>query len=112
MAFRLAFVIALVVMQVTAPLALSIERTGAILRNHGIHPCLQILQHPWVSVLVDGEAGTGVEAGQMQHTQLDACGSKPAVELIIQSGEALTTGADFYLVKRLAHRCNTKPPIE
>ena len=104
-------VVALVVVEVTTALAMAVEGAAAVLWNYGIHPCLQILQHPRIRVLVDGQASAGVQTGQMQHTQLDACGSKPAVELIIQSGEALTAGADFYLMKRLAHRCNTKAPI-
>jgi hypothetical protein len=44
-----------------------------------------------------------VQAGQVQHSQLDAGGSDQVVELVIEAGEALAVGLDFQLVEGLLH---------
>ena len=42
----------------------------ALFRNGIGHPCIQVLQHPWICVLVDREAGAGVQTGEMQNCLL------------------------------------------
>ena len=74
-------VVTLVIVQVAGALAVAVQGTTAILRNHGIHPGLEILEHPGIGVLVDGQTAAGVQAAQMQHAPLDSGGTDPAVEL-------------------------------
>ena len=51
------------------------------------HPCIQVLQHPWIGVLVDGEAGAGVQAGEMQNALVQTRAADPGVQLPVQSGD-------------------------
>ena len=73
------------------------------MRNNRIHPCRQIPQHPGVSVLVDRQAGAGVQTGEVQHSQVDACCPDPAVQLLVQAGKALPPSRDLQLVEGLFH---------
>lgn len=77
-------VVAFVIVQIGEALSLSVGGSTSILGNHGVHPGLQILQDARVGVLVDGEAGTRVEAGEVENTLLDSCASNPGIQQFIQ----------------------------
>lgn len=96
-------VIALVVMGIAQPFAKAIEGAVAVLGNECIHPGRQIVQHPRVRVFVDRQAGTGVQAAQVQHAQVNAGCGNPLVELGIQPGETLAMGAYLQLMQGLLH---------
>jgi hypothetical protein len=100
-------VIALVVVEVTSALAMAVEGAAAVLWNYGIHPSRQILQHPWISVLVDGEAGAGVETGEVKHAQADARAGNPAVEFFVQAREPLASGGELQLIENLPHNSHS-----
>ena len=81
-----------VVMQITA-----------VFRNGIGHPCIEVLQHPWISVLVDREACAGVQTGEIQHALLKARAPDPGVQSSVQAGEALPRGLDRNLMQDLLH---------
>ena len=56
------------------------------------HPCIQVLQHPWISVLVDREAGAGVQTGEMQNALIQSRAADPSVQPTVQTGEAPPRG--------------------
>ena len=96
-------VIALVVMGVANPVAKAIGGAIAVLGNQRLHPGGQVVQHPRVRVLVDRQAGAGVQAAQVQHAQVDARCRNPLVELAIEPGETLALGAYLQLMQGLLH---------
>ena len=55
----------------------------AVFWNSIGHPCIQVLQHPRISVLVDREACTGVQTGEVQHALLKARAPDPGVQSTI-----------------------------
>ena len=72
-------------------------------RNGIGHPCIEVLQHPWISVLVDREACAGVQTGEIQHALLKARAPDPGVQSSVQAGEALPRGLDRNLMQDLLH---------
>ena len=67
------------------------------------HPCIQVLQHPWIGVLVDGEAGAGVQAGEMQNALVQPRAADPGVQPPVQPGEAPPRGLNCDLMQDLLH---------
>jgi hypothetical protein len=97
-------VITLVIVQIGAALAVAVQGTAAILRDHRIHPGLQIRQNPGIGVLIDGQTAAGVQAAQVQHAPLHASGTNPTVEFPVERGEAWAVGRNLDLVQVLLHR--------
>ena len=58
------------------------------------HPCIEVLQHPWIRVLIDREAGAGVQTCEVQHALVEARAPDPGVQSCIETGEALPRGLD------------------
>ena len=67
------------------------------------HPCIQVLQHPWICVLVDREAGAGVQAGEMQNALVQTRAADPGVQPPVQSGESSSRGCHCHLMQDLLH---------
>ena len=57
-----------VVMQITA-----------VFWNGIRHPCIKVLQNPWISVLIDRQACTGVQTRQVQNGLFKARAADPGV---------------------------------
>ena len=64
----------------------------AVFRNGIGHPCLKVLQHPWISVLVDREACARVQAGEVQHTLVEPRAADPGIQPTVQTGESPARG--------------------
>jgi len=96
-------VIALIVMGIANPVAKAIGGAVAVLGNQRIHPGGQVVEHSRVRVLVDRQAGTGVQAAEVQHAQVDVRYGNPLVELAIEPGEALAMGAHLQVMQDLLH---------
>ena len=67
---------------------------AAVFWNGIRHPCIQVLQNPWISVLVDREACARVQAREVQYALVKACVADPGVQPTVQTGEALPRGLD------------------
>jgi hypothetical protein len=60
--------------------------------HHIRHPSLEVLKNPWISILINREAGACVEAGEMQHTLVQSSGPQPSIQRPIDTGEASAWG--------------------
>jgi hypothetical protein len=96
-------VVTLVIVSIAGALAVAVEGTTTILRDHRIHPGLQIRQNPGIGVLIDGQAAAGVQAAQVQHASLHASGTNPVVEFPVQAAEAWAVGRNLDCVQVLLH---------
>ena len=97
-------VITFVVVQVTATSAIRSARPSPVLRHHCIHPGRQIFENPWVRVFIDGEAATGVQAGEMHHA-VDQSGLAHAlIQLLVQGSEARSVCVDLQVRQPLIQR--------
>jgi len=96
-------VIAFIVVEVTAALAIAIAWTFAVIGNNRLHPGVEVFENPRIGVFVDGEAGARVQTGEMQHPQLNVSAADPAVELFVQAREALAWSGDHQLIQNLVH---------
>ena len=77
------------------------------------HPIGEILKNPRIGVFIDGEAGTGVQAGEMQHSLPDGRVGQPLVDAAIEAGESLPRGLELQVVQNLlqCHRQNATPGV-
>ncbi|CAI8151469.1 MAG: Uncharacterised protein [Synechococcus sp. CC9902] len=94
-------VAAFVIVAIADPRAEGVQRSAAVLRYNRIHPGLEVMQHPWVGVLVDCEACTGVQAGQMQHSLPQFLAGNPGVQHFVEPCETPPWGADLQLLQNL-----------
>ena len=96
-------VVAFVLMPITGSVALAVERASAVLGNGGIHPGVQVVEDPWIGVFINGEAGAGVQTGEVHHAQMNSTTADPGVEFFVEPGESCPRGADHQLMKHLIH---------
>ena len=75
----------------------------AVFRNGIGHPRIKVLQHPWISVLVDGEACTGVQTREVQNGLVEARAADPGIQPTVQTGESFPRGLDRNLMQDLLH---------
>jgi hypothetical protein len=60
--------------------------------HHIRHPSLEVLKNPWIRILIDSEAGACMQACEMQHTLVQASGTQPCIQGLIDTGEASAWG--------------------
>ena len=66
--------------------------------DNPIHPARQIVQDPRISIFVDCEAGTGVQAGEMQSPVADTCCGQPSVDDWVETREPAAARRNIQLV--------------
>jgi len=93
---------AFVVMAPGPQLALATQGSHPRRRYQGPQEGGQVLQHPGISVFVDGEAAAGMQGNQVGQAVVQAAGADLLVEGVGEVGESLAAGLQAEGMKTLA----------
>jgi hypothetical protein len=97
-------VIPFVVVQVPTTMSVWATRSGSVLRHHRVHPCGQILEHPRISILINGEAATGVQAREVHHSNVQSGLEHQLIQLVVERGETWSVSVDLQFIQHLSQR--------
>ena len=85
-------IITFVVMGIETTPAFTIDRTFSVLWYDSVHPGLQVFEYAWIGILIDCEAGAGVQTSEMQHACFDGRFGDQVVQAFVESCKPRAVG--------------------